>query len=49
MGLRIIGYDISAPASAVAAFKRHFMKDNSGGNMNAEIRKIIFVLYRKYQ
>jgi N-acetylmuramoyl-L-alanine amidase len=48
MGLRIIGYDISAPASAVAAFKRHFMKDNSGGTMNAAVRKIIYVLHRRY-
>lgn len=48
MGLRIIGYDISAPASAVASFKRHFMKDNSGGNMNAAVRKIIYVLHRRY-
>jgi len=49
MGLRIIGYDISAPDSAVAAFKRHFMKDNSGGNMNGMVRKIIYMLYRRYQ
>lgn len=49
MGLRIIGYDISAPASAVAAFRRHFMKDNSGGSMNAAVRKIIYALYRKYE
>lgn len=48
VGLRIIGYDISYPASAVAAFKRHFMQDDSGGNMNAFVRKIIYVLYRKY-
>lgn len=48
LGLRIIGYDIAAPASAVAAFKRHFMNDNSGGNMNAVVRKVIYVLYRKY-
>lgn len=47
-GLRIIGYDVSYPASAVAAFKRHFMQDGSGGSMNAEIRKIIYTLYRKY-
>jgi N-acetylmuramoyl-L-alanine amidase len=49
MALRIIGYDISAPASAVAAFKRHFMKDDSGGSMNAVVRKIIYAVYRKYQ
>ncbi|MGB3005885.1 MAG: N-acetylmuramoyl-L-alanine amidase [Chitinophagaceae bacterium] len=48
MGLRIIGYDISAPASAVAAFKRHFMKESSG-TMNAAVRKIIYVLYRKFE
>lgn len=48
LGLRIIGYDIAAPASAVAAFKRHFMNDNSGGDMNAFVRKVIYVLYSKY-
>ena len=49
MALRIIGYDISAPASAVAAFKRHFMQDNSGGSMNAVVRKVIYTLYRKFE
>ena len=49
MALRIIGYDISVPASAVAAFKRHFMQDNSGGNMNTVVRKIIYTLYRKFE
>ena len=49
IGLRIIGYDISEPVAAVAAFKRHFMKDNSGGNINAVVRKIIYMLYRRYQ
>ncbi len=48
LGLRIIGYDVSYPASAVAAFKRHFMGDHSGGSMNAVVRKIIYVLHRKY-
>lgn len=48
MGLRIIGYDISSPASAVAAFKRHFMRESSS-NMNAAVRKIIYMLYRRYQ
>ncbi len=49
MALRIIGYDISSPSSAVSAFKRHFMRDGSGGAMNATVRKIIYALYRKYQ
>lgn len=48
MGLRIIGYDISYPASAVTAFKRHFMGENSN-TMNAVVRKIIYVLYRKFE
>jgi len=48
MGLRIIGYDISNPDAAVAAFKRHFMADNSR-IMNAQVRKIIYVLYRKFE
>ncbi|MBL0267358.1 MAG: N-acetylmuramoyl-L-alanine amidase [Chitinophagaceae bacterium] len=48
MGLRIIGYDISYPASALIAFKRHFMSENNG-TMNAAVRKIIFVLYRKFE
>jgi len=47
MGLRIIGYDISSPASAVAAFKKHFMGDNST-TMNAVVRKIIYVLHSKF-
>lgn len=49
MALRIIGYDISSPSSAVAAFKRHFMAEGNGGGMNASVRKIIYALYRKYQ
>lgn len=48
MGLRIIGYGISNPDAAVAAFKRHFMADNSRA-MNAQVRKIIYVLYRKFE
>lgn len=47
MGLRIIGYDISSPGSALAAFKRHFMGDNSS-TINAVVRKIIYVLYRRF-
>jgi N-acetylmuramoyl-L-alanine amidase len=49
MALRIIGYDVSSPASAVAAFKRHYMQDNSGGGMNASVRRIIYALYRKVE
>lgn len=48
MGLRIIGYDMSNPDAAVAAFKRHFMGENSR-TMNSQVRKIIYVLYRKFE
>ncbi len=48
LGLRIIGYDISAPASALAAFKRHFMNENST-SINAEVRKLIYMVYRKFE
>lgn len=48
MGLRIIGYDISNPDAAVAAFKKHFMSDNSK-TMNSQVRKIIYTLYRKFE
>ena len=48
MGLRIIGYDISSPGSALAAFKRHFMNDNSP-IINAEVRKVIYMVYRKFE
>lgn len=47
MALRIVGYDISTPASAIIAFKRHFMKDPKKGMTPAAI-KILYALYRKY-
>lgn len=47
MALRIVGYDVSAPASAIIAFKRHFMKETKVGMTPAAI-KILYSLYRKY-
>jgi N-acetylmuramoyl-L-alanine amidase len=47
MALRIVGYDISSPASAIIAFKRHFMKDTKGG-MTPDAVKILYTLYRRY-
>lgn len=47
MALRIVGYDVSAPASAIIAFKRHFMKEPKGG-MTPSAIKILYSLYRKY-
>jgi N-acetylmuramoyl-L-alanine amidase len=48
MALRIIGYDISSPAQAVSAFKRHFMADNSS-TMSDDVRKLIYMVYLKAQ
>jgi N-acetylmuramoyl-L-alanine amidase len=48
MALRIVGYDISTPSSAIAAFKRHFMSDMKGGMTPAAI-KILYTLYRKFE
>lgn len=47
IGLRIIGYDITNPDAALAAFKRHFMGDNSPA-MNGDVRRVIYMLYMKY-
>ena len=48
MALRIVGYDISSPASAIAAFKRHFLQDTKNGMTPAAI-KVLFTLYRKFE
>lgn len=48
MALRVVGYDVSAPASAIIAFKRHFMKDTKG-SMTPEAIKILYTLYRKFE
>jgi N-acetylmuramoyl-L-alanine amidase len=47
MALRIVGYDVSTPASAIIAFKRHFLKDPKKGMTPAAI-KVLYSLYRKY-
>ena len=47
MALRIVGYDVSTPDSAIIAFKRHFMKDAKSGMTPAAI-KVLYSLYRKY-
>jgi N-acetylmuramoyl-L-alanine amidase len=47
MALRIVGYDVSTLASAIVAFKRHFMKDTKTGMTPVAI-KILYALYRKY-
>jgi N-acetylmuramoyl-L-alanine amidase len=48
MALRIIGYDISSPASAISAFRRHFMQD-SKSVLTPDAIKILYTLYRKFE
>ncbi len=48
MALRIVGYDLSSPGSAIAAFRRHFMQD-SKSVMTPDAIKILYMLYRKFE
>ncbi|HYM93465.1 MAG TPA: N-acetylmuramoyl-L-alanine amidase, partial [Chitinophagaceae bacterium] len=47
--LRIIGYDIKTPASAIYSFKLHFVQNDSTRTINDEDKKILFELQKKYQ
>jgi N-acetylmuramoyl-L-alanine amidase len=46
--LRIIGYDISNPAAAIMAFRRHFITIDKQGEFTDPEKKILFVLMKKY-
>ena len=47
--LRIIGYDIVKPESAIQSFKLHFVQTDSTTTINDDDRKILFDLEKKYQ
>jgi N-acetylmuramoyl-L-alanine amidase len=47
--LRIIGYDIKNPLTAIQSFKIHFVPADSTTAINDADRKILFDLERKYQ
>ena len=47
--LRIVGYDIKKPESAVYSFKLHFVQNDSSKVINDEDKKILFDLMKKYQ
>jgi N-acetylmuramoyl-L-alanine amidase len=47
--LRVIGYDIKNPVSAVQSFKLHFVQNDSTSLINEEDKKILFDLVKKYQ
>lgn len=46
--LGIIGYDMSKPAAAIQAFRRHFLSVDAPGDINLQERKILYMLSRKY-
>lgn len=47
--LRIIGYDIRDSSAAIQAFKRKYEQQDNSSALNAEDRKVLFALYRKYE
>jgi len=47
--LRIIGYDIKIPESAIQSFKLHFVQQDSTKLINEEDKKILVDLVKKYQ
>jgi N-acetylmuramoyl-L-alanine amidase len=49
LALRVIGYDIRKPASAIQSFKIHFTPADSTAMINDDDRKILFDLEKKYQ
>lgn len=47
--LRIIGYTIQKPESAIASFKLHFVPSDSSSVITDEEKKILFSLQKKYE
>ncbi|MAM17941.1 MAG: N-acetylmuramoyl-L-alanine amidase [Gramella sp.] len=48
LALRIIGYDISKPESAIQAFELHFIQNEPDGKLNDREIKILYNLVFKY-
>jgi len=49
LALRIVGYDIKDPENAIQSFKLHFMQTDTTKLINAEDKKILYDLMKKYQ
>lgn len=47
--LRVIGYDISNPESALLAFKRHYIQDNENVEYDDREKNILYQIYLKYR
>lgn len=46
--LRIIGYDISDPESAIRAFKLHFIQNEVNSELSEADKMVLYKLYKKY-
>ncbi|MGB3775173.1 MAG: N-acetylmuramoyl-L-alanine amidase [Leeuwenhoekiella sp.] len=46
--LKIIGYDISEPISAIQAFELHFLQENINGVLDHHDLKVLYNLYKNY-
>ncbi len=47
-GLKIIGYDISKPAAASEAFRRHYLQAEKPGELTEPEKKVLYALMQKY-
>lgn len=47
--LRIIGYDVRDSSAAISAFKRKFLQIDKSNVLDEADRKVLFMLYRKYE
>lgn len=48
LALRVIGYDITTPASAIQSFKLHFIQNDSSPMLTDYDKKVLYNVYRKY-
>lgn len=49
LALRIIGYNIQKPESAIASFKLHFVPSDSSSLITEDDKKILYSLQKKYE
>lgn len=48
LALRVIGYDVSNQASAIKAFKLHYIQNDVSGTLSEYDKKVLYNLYRKF-
>jgi N-acetylmuramoyl-L-alanine amidase len=48
VALRVIGYDVSDPISAIQAFRRHFLEIEMMGELNEQEKKVLYQLMQKF-